>query len=103
MNAERGTRNAQQRPKLAPVTTITERELAGRFHAAPGSPLYEAVLVVIEQRIVASLDAAVDPALTDRDHRWQLGGADALIALRDDLREREHAARVLKEGEEKAA
>jgi hypothetical protein len=84
-------------PKLAPVRTITERELEARFLAAPGSPLWEATLTVVDHHILAALDEAMDQKAADRDHRWCLAKADALAALRDDLRERERNARVAKE------
>jgi hypothetical protein len=86
-----------RQPRLAAVQTITERELQARFLAAPGSPLWEATLTLIEQRIVTEVDQAVDPALDERAVRWKLGGLDALINLRDELREREREAREFKE------
>lgn len=84
---------------MAAVQTITERELNARFLSAPGSPLWEATLALIEARIVTEMDRAVDPALDERTVRWQLGGLDALINLRDELREREREAREEKEHE----
>lgn len=93
---------APARAKLEPVQTISERELNARFAAAPGSPLWEATLAVIEQRILAGLDDAVDERLDDRGARWRLGGVEALIALRDELRERERAAREEGQGNETA-
>lgn len=89
--------------KVAPVRAITARELEERFAAAPGNPLFEAVLLVVEEHILDQMGAAMGQDIPDRDHRWHLGGAAALEKLRDDLKARAEAARVEKEQDRQAA
>jgi hypothetical protein len=86
-----------RRQRIAAVTAISDVELQARFRAAPGSPLWEATLAVIEQKIIAGMDDAVDERLDDRTARWRLGRIDGLIELREELRERERLAKEERE------
>lgn len=86
--------------KVAPVRAITARELEERFTAAPGNPLFEAVLLVVEEKILDEMGQSMGREVADRDARYHLGGAEALERLRDDLKGREQAAREEKEHEQ---
>lgn len=76
---------------------ITEARLQEMFLAAPDTPLWEATLTVIAQQANAVAERAVDPRMSDREVRYHLGGAGALMELKDLLLEYEDNARRIKD------
>jgi hypothetical protein len=77
--------------KPAPVQTVkevTERELQELFLNAPGSPLFKAVLAVVE-----AMNECLDERLSDGALRQRGGKISGLVEVRAELEEREVEAR----------
>lgn len=85
---------------LRPVQEITEERLQEMFGAAPDAPLWRATLAVIDDKIPELANRAIDPKLSDAETKFHLGGAAALIELKDDLLDREARARQMAQEQE---
>lgn len=79
--------------RLRPVGGLTEEKLSEIFLAAPENPLFQSVVAIIDLHVQETMDVTIDDKLDDKKQRWHLGGADALLKLRQDLLDRESEAR----------
>lgn len=94
---------ADGRPKLKVVAGISEEELTARFLSAPGSPLYLAVLAVIDEQTLNAVNDCLEETTPDTVLRHRTGGAAALTALKAELEERCQRAREMAEEKEKGS
>lgn len=72
---------------------IDETELTERFRNAPNSPLWEAVLAVIDDTTLDAIDQAAQRTVPVEEKNFLLGSVDGLQQLRQRLAEYEAAAR----------
>lgn len=84
----------RRKPSLHSVTAITEEKLGELFLAAPDNPLFQAVLAVVDRNVEEITDSAIDVKLSGDQKNWYLGGAEALLRLKQDLLDRERGARI---------
>ncbi len=85
---------AGRRPPLQAVQVISERELAGRFLNAPNSPLWEAVLAVLDLQVQEALEESLNETLTNEQLRYRIGGVAELLKFKANLGDRERQARL---------
>lgn len=90
----------RNKPQLKAVTAVTEDKLSEIFRAAPDNPLFQATLAVVDRSVEDTMERAIDVKLSSKQMRWYLGGAEALLALKQDLLDREREARVQQQEEE---
>lgn len=83
----------QKRPQIVAVKTISEERLQEVFNAAPDNPLFNATLLVIDEKIIEVNNRALELKQPDAETKFHLGGVAALLELKEDLQERERAAR----------
>ena len=84
------------------VVELTEIELGERLLAAPGSPLYAAIVAVIDLDIIQLVSDALDPKLPEAELRFLLGGVGALNQLKEGMEGRIQEALERKAEMEKA-
>lgn len=76
------------RPRLAVVETVTERELASRLVGLKGTPGLSAVEALLDNETKELLEAAMEEGATEAKLRERLGGAAALTQFKALLSER---------------
>lgn len=91
----------QERPRVQAYAAISQEELQARLLAAADSPVFAAVLVVVDEEIVRLADAAREEGLAEPKLRHRLGGVDALQGLKDVLEQRIQEAREAEVAKEK--
>lgn len=90
------------RPRVQAYAAIGEEELNARLLQAPGSPVYQALLVVVDEEMVRLTEASLEEGLEERVVRHRLGGVDALAGLKTALENRIEQAREAEKGKETA-
>lgn len=93
----------ETQPKLRAYSTITENELLERLSQAAGSPVYLAILVVVDEKILDWNNQALEENVTHEQLRRRLGGVAALNELKEELEDKISEARERQKEKEKTA
>lgn len=84
----------RRRPAVNEYQAIPEERLGEMFEHVPDTPGWKATLAQLDMAVQELCELALDEKLTEGQLRWRLGGAEALLAFRQRLTEREQEARA---------